>query len=73
MVELQEYHLLGQSSGPYPYNEVASGARIEFVQVLTTYHVATGEITYHNFEKEIQTCKDAHLLPRTTGTPTFRP
>ena len=42
MVQLQEYHRLEQSTAPYPYNVVASGAPINLVQLSTTYQISTG-------------------------------
>ena len=40
---LQQYHRSGQSSRSYPYSVVAPDAPIDFVQLLTTYQVATGD------------------------------
>ena len=54
MVQWHEYHRLGEGSGPYPYNLLAPGAPIDFVQLSTIYQVVTGEITYHGFDEEIQ-------------------
>ena len=54
MVQLQEYHRTGQSSGPYPYSALTLGAPIDLLQLSTAYQIASGEITYHDFQKEIQ-------------------
>ena len=54
MVLLQEYHRLGQSTGPYPYNAVAPGAPIELVKLATIYKTSPRQVRYHHCEKEIQ-------------------
>ena len=54
MVQLQEYHRMGQSSGPYPYSALTLGAPINLLQLSTAYQIASREITYHDFQKEIQ-------------------
>ena len=61
MVQLQEYHPLGQSTSPYPYNVVARGAPINLVQLATIYRTSPGQVRNHNFEKEIQ--RVARLSP----------
>ena len=54
MVQLQEYHRLGQLTGRYPYNAVAPGATIDLVQLATIYQTSPGQVRYNDFEKEIQ-------------------
>ena len=43
MFELQEYHQLGQSTGPYAYSSVAQGAPIDLVQLATIYQTGLGK------------------------------
>ena len=59
MVELQEYHRLGQWAGPYAYNAVAPGAPIDLVQLATIYEIGPGRVRYCDFDKEIW--RVAHL------------
>ena len=61
MVQLEEYHPLGQSTGLYPYNAVAPEAPIDLVQLWTVYQISTGRVKYHDFENEIK--KVARLSP----------
>ena len=61
MVQLQEYHRWGQSTGPYAYNAVEPGAPIDLVQLATIYQTSAGRVRYYDFEKEIQ--KVARLPP----------
>ena len=54
MVQLQEYHRMGQSTGQYPHNAVAPGAPIDSVQLATIYQTSPGQVRYHDFESDIQ-------------------
>ena len=63
MIQLQEYHGSGESTGPYSYNAVASGAPIVLVQLATVYQTRPRQVRYHGFEKEIQ--RVARLPPTT--------
>ena len=61
MVQLQEYYRLGESTGPYAYNAVASGAPINLVQLATIYQTGPGQIRYHDFDKEIRRVARLHI------------
>ena len=61
MVQLQEYHRVGQSTGPYAYNAVSPGAHIDLVQLATIYQTSPGQVRYYDFDKEIR--KIARLPP----------
>ena len=60
MVQLQEYHRLGQLTGPYAYNAVAPGAPIDLVQLATIYQTGPGRIRYYDFDKEIRRVARLH-------------
>ena len=60
MVQLKEYHRLGQSNAPY--NIDGPGASIDFVQLSTTYQSAIGT-TYHYLDAQIG--KNFHAGSRT--------
>ena len=54
MIQLQEYHQLPQSTGPYAYNAVAPGAPIGLVKLARIYQTAPGQVRYYDFDKEIR-------------------
>ena len=54
MVQLQEYYQLGESTGPYAYNDVIPDAPIDLVQLATIYQIGPGQIRYYDFDKEIR-------------------
>ena len=54
MVQIQEYHRLGQSTGPYAYNAVTPEAPIDRVQLATIYQTGPGHVRYYDFDKEIR-------------------
>ena len=60
MVQFQEYYQLGESTGPYAYNAVASGAPMDLVQLATIYQTGPGQIRYYDFDKEIRRVARLH-------------
>ena len=76
MVQLQEYHRLGQSTGPYAYNAVAPRAPVDLVQMATIYQTGPGQNRYYDFDKEIRKVARLHstneaylnLFPFEAGT-----
>ena len=54
MVQLQEYHRLGKSTGPYAYHAVAPGAPIDLIQLGRIYQTGPGHVRYYDFHKEIR-------------------
>ena len=51
MVRLEEFHLLGRLTGPYPYNVLAPGAPIDLVKLATVYQASFWHVRYHDFQK----------------------
>ena len=60
VVQLEEYYRLGEWTGPYAYNAAAPGAPIHLVQLATIYQPGTGQIRYHDFDKDIRRVARLH-------------
>ena len=69
MFELQEYHRLGQSTGPYAYNAVAQGAPIHLLQLTTIYQTGLGKSDTTTSTRKL---RGSHVFIRPMkGTSTF--
>ena len=60
MVQLLEYYRLGESTGPYAYNALAPGVRIDLVQLATIYQTGPEQIRYYDFDKGIRRVARLH-------------